>query len=269
MIHRRRFIKLATLATGGGLAGYGSLIERRSLDIVRVDCPLAERFRHLDGYKVALLSDFHFDDWGDANLVAAAVQAANDFNPDVIIMPGDFVSHDSAEVEPLTEILSDLKSANGVFGVLGNHDFDSGPKSVTKTLEKGGVHVLRGETSDLGDVVIAGFDSATRRRADFEILNPDQTGGKPVIAGWHEPDAFDWVSKRPDLVLQVSGHTHGGQVRIPGLKPVILPNMGRKYVEGLYQKDDSSLYVTRGIGAMGIPIRFNCPPEATLITLRG
>lgn len=247
------------------VGGYSTLFERRFLQVEKYDIPLQPRFSHLDGFKIAVLSDFHFDDFGDASLVHNAVRRTNELAPDVILLPGDFTTHDWTHVEPLAEVLADFRARHGVFATLGNHDFDSGAKKVTRELEKSGIRVLRHDLVEFDDFAIAGLDSILRERADPALLEKTDL---PVILGWHEPDAFDHIKGTDNLIVQVSGHTHGGQVYIPGVRKYYLPKYGRKYVEGQFERNGSHLVVSRGIGALGIPIRFACPPEISLITLR-
>ncbi len=263
---RRRWLKRSLLGGGLAMGGYGTLVDRRMLQIERYEAPLKPEFSHLDGLKVAVLSDFHFDDFGDAGLVRDAVAKTNALSPDVVMLPGDFTSDNWKYIEPLAEILADLRASRGIFATLGNHDFDSGAKRVTQTLEDAGVRVLRNEIVEFDQFAVAGFDSMSRNRPkESQILGKTNL---PVILGWHEPDAFDLVKKQSRLVLQVSGHSHGGQIRIPFISPFFLPPLGRKYVEGQFQHEGSTLVVTRGIGTLAIPVRFACPPEIGLVTLK-
>ncbi len=262
---RRQWLKRSLLGSGLAVGGYATLLERRLVKVENYSVPLQPQFKHLDGLKIAILSDFHFDDFGDESLVRTAVEKTNELAPDIILLPGDFTTDDWTRVEPLAEILADLRASHGIFATLGNHDFDSGPKKVTTELEKHGIRVLRNDLIEYNDFAIAGFESVSRLRPQPQILSKTDL---PVILGWHEPDAFDLVKNQPNLVLQASGHTHGGQIRIPGLSPLFLPTHGSKYVEGLFEREKSHLVVTRGIGALGIPVRFACPPEIGLATLK-
>jgi predicted MPP superfamily phosphohydrolase len=257
----------ATAGAGAGCVGYGSLIEKQSTRLERVTCPLIEKHRHLDGIKIGMLADLHFDEYGDAALVHRAVQTINREQVDVVMLAGDFVSHKPEALEPLGEILRDLRARIGVFAILGNHDHWMGSHHAVSFLRKAGIRLLRNETEDLGDFVLAGLESAWGGKPDHPKVLSSVKPEKPVILGWHEPDTFDWYSNE-NVILQLSGHTHGGQICAPILGPLILPHLGRKYPSGLFARQSSHLYVTRGLGVITIPARFCCPPEVSVIELK-
>ncbi|NNE92954.1 MAG: metallophosphoesterase [Verrucomicrobiales bacterium] len=263
---RRTWLKRSLYASVAGVAGYATIFERENLQVEKAERFVkGPAFSHLDGLKIAVLADFHYDDFGDAGLVRRAVRKTNELGPDVVILPGDFISRDWQVTTELAEILADLRASRGIFGMLGNHDFSAGAKKLTQTLEDAGIRMLRGEITEFDDFAVAGLDSLMRANPDPAVIGNTNL---PVLLGWHEPDSFDLVRRADNLLLQVSGHTHGGQVCAPGFGPIYLPPYGRKYVEGLYDSNGSALFVTRGVGAMGIPVRFACPPEVSLITIR-
>ncbi|MDB4359092.1 metallophosphoesterase [Verrucomicrobiales bacterium] len=267
-ISRRNLLaRLAFYGAPFAAFGYGSQVERNWLDITRSDLPLASRYDHLDGLKIAVMGDFHFDDWGSRRLIASAVKAINEESVDAVLLVGDYISDQVGAMEPLCEELSHLKSKSGVFGVLGNHDCWHFDKAIPQRLEEANVRLLVNGAADCGEFAIAGLDSYWGGRPDIEFAVKDLDPEKPVICGWHEPDTFDYYED-PRTILQVSGHTHGGQVRAPICGPLLLPKYGRKYPYGHYQKKESSLFVTRGIGTLNIPARFLCPPELAILTMR-
>jgi hypothetical protein len=116
---------------------------------------------------------------------------------------------------------------------------------------------------------VGGMESVWEGRADFDAVRREAGSRAPILLGWHEPDPFDWIRDRR-LVLQMSGHTHGGQICAPFFGAIRLPRHGKKYVSGLFRSPSaqSSLYVTRGIGAIWLPVRFCCPPEISLINFK-
>ena len=200
--------------------------------------------------------------------------------PNLVLLTGDFITRGSLNflfernaANRCAEILAQLKCEQR-FGVLGNHDVAVSASMVTNALLDHGLPILhnRFETLSLrGDKLhIAGTADPGTARPDLTTAVPQNPEG-PVLLMSHAPDYADFVVNHPrgHLVdLMLSGHSHGGQVRLPVLGPLVLPPLGRKYVEGLFRFDRLQLYVNRGIGTVGIPIRLNCPPEITLITLQ-
>ncbi len=270
---RRNFLRLGFYGTGVGAFGYGSLIERRSPRIERVTCPLPEAHEGLDGLRIAVMSDFHHDDFHDDGLIGGAIESMNALKPDLVMFPGDFISSDVAGMDALVGHFRRIESRLGAFACLGNHDQWNAPEGVTKQLERGGVSLLKNAASELRSprtgerFMIAGLESAWSGDPDLSKTLRGVNGDVPVLLGWHEPDPFDSITDGR-VLLQMSGHTHGGQVCAPFYGAIQLPRYGHKYVAGLFGDEQARLYVTRGIGSMGVPVRFCCPPEISLITLR-
>lgn len=258
---------LAAGSAGGGSLAYGSLIEKRSIDFNKVDVLLQPEYAHLHGLKVALMSDFHHDDFGDDNLIRRAVKQINEEQADLVMLGGDYITDDIRGIDPLCEVLQDLRPRLGVFGVMGNHDVWHYHKVLKENMEKAGVRMLVNRGVDLDGFSIVGLDSVWAGRPDLRKSLETVANENPVILGWHEPDTFATYND-PRIVLQLSGHTHGGQVCAPFFGPILLPSYGRKFPAGLYRRDERSLYVTRGIGTMNIPVRFLCPPEVAMLTMR-
>ena len=271
-VNRRKLIRAAFLA-GAGAFAYGALIERRYPFIERVTCPVPDRHEALDGLTIAVMSDFHHDEFHDDSLMGRAIRATNALNPDVIMLTGDFITRALIGLEALADHFSGLRAKLGVFAVLGNHDQWTSSELIARRIRKSGVEVLRNDTTELttpggGKFCLGGLESAWGGTPDFNRMTRGIDRAIPLLLGWHEPDPFDEICADPRLALQVSGHTHGGQVCAPFFGALKLPKHGKKYVAGLYANENSRLYVSRGIGAMGVPVRFCCPPEISLITLK-
>lgn len=274
-MNRRRLLTLGmrgSIAAGVGAFGYGALIERRRPVIERIDCPISRAHAGLAGLTIAVMSDFHHDEFHDDTLMGKAIGACNDLQPDIVMLTGDFISRDTAGLDALADHFAHLRSRIGVFGILGNHDQWSNPDWIAGRLRKAGVDLLRNEHVAIQaptgqQFVLAGLESAWAGSPRLDRAIRGVPGDVPVILGWHEPDPFEELNDER-VALQLSGHTHGGQVCAPGWGAIQLPYLGRKYVAGLYRGKRASLYVTRGVGAMGVPVRFCCPPEITLITLK-
>lgn len=272
---RRRLLKVgfrSSYSLGLAAFGYGALIERRRPVIERVECQVPERFAALDGLTIAVMSDFHHDEFHDDTLMGTAIEATNALNPDLILLAGDFISDEVEGLEALADHFSRLKARTGIYGVLGNHDQWTNSSAIAARVQKSGVELLRNANVSLrtpaGErVVLAGLESIWGGHPRLAHSLRGVPSDVPVILGWHEPDPFDDLED-DRIALQISGHTHGGQVCAPLFGAIRLPAYGKKFPAGLYRKNDSSLYVTRGIGAMGVPVRFCCPPEISLLTLK-
>jgi predicted MPP superfamily phosphohydrolase len=271
---RRSFLKLSALAAGG-LALYAAEIARHELSVEQhaLHLPrLPETFR---GMRVVQISDFHYAEFSEGYFLRDMVERVNRLRPDMVLLTGDFVSfgplpksfarrHAAGCAEILSKIECPLR-----YAIMGNHDCSVGEKYVIGPLRENGIPVLLNQAVPLERggqrLWLAGLDSADQGKSRPEQAIP-RAGGEPVIVLAHEPDILPEIAKyKADLVL--SGHTHGGQVRLPFLPPLVLPPLGKKYVQGLFHYGDTQLYVNRGIGTVGLPIRLNCPPEITVLTL--
>jgi predicted MPP superfamily phosphohydrolase len=190
----------------------------------------------------------------------------------VIAITGDFV-HDLWHLSPddLTRSLNTLRASEAVVGVLGNHDHRQGAARVSAAVRAAGVTLLINQhlalTRDDATLYIAGVDDIWVNRQDLARTLDGIPPESAVVLLAHEPDYADEVAATHRVGLQLSGHTHGGQVRIPGWGAPVLPWLGQKYDAGLFDKDGMAIYVNRGVGMIPPYIRFNCRPEITLLTL--
>lgn len=276
---------LATSALGAiGLAaiGAGALYhDTTDLKITRLDVPLRRLPSRFDGLRIVQLSDFHYDRYVDVRIITSAVQAANQLQPDLVVLTGDFVTQgpftgqydppSARDAEPCSQILSRLRSRLGIFAVLGNHDYYTDPNMVAEILRSRGFHVLRNHSfaveQEGSRLWIAGVNDVVAGADDLELALQKIPASETVVLLAHEPDFADWVP--PGRVdLQLSGHSHGGQIVLPVIGPPYLPPLARKYPWGLRQLGPLTLYTNRGVGTITLPLRFNCPPEITLFTLR-
>lgn len=265
-ITRRNWIaRSAVYGSGFACFGYGALVEKRWLDVTRTIIPLSPGHAALDGMKIAVMADFHFDDYGDRGLIRRAVKAINEEKVDFVCLPGDFVSRESEGVIPLCEELGNLRSRLGTYGMMGNHDTHLAPAAL-RAMADAGIKMLVNESKEFDHFALAGIDSYCRGNSDLPGVIRSIDNRKPVILGWHEPDTFDTYAD-PRIALQISGHTHGGQICAPLYGPILLPIFGKNYPYGLYQRGENSLFVTRGIGTLTIPARFLCAPELALLRL--
>jgi predicted MPP superfamily phosphohydrolase len=275
---RRAFLWQGAVAvTGAVLAGsvYGSIrrnrYERTDLQVAVRNLP--EAFR---GYRIAFISDIHSSVFMTKEEMQRYVDAVNALQADLIVVGGDFVNSSVEEVYPFAEAFSELKAPHGVFGVLGNHDFYTRQvETVAREVNQCGINLLRSSSHILqkggGRLVLAGVDdvgTSARAAGLFDAAFLGSPAGVPKILMCHRPYYFQQAADRSvDLVL--SGHTHGGQIVFGTLPTGVLApaRVVSRYVAGMYTNGQSQMYVSRGIGTVGVPIRFNCPPEITLFTL--
>jgi uncharacterized protein len=282
-ITRRRFLT-ASLCGAAGLALYSGEIARHWTEVTELDIPLAGLPRVFDGMRIAQLSDIHLDNMTEPFYLRHVVQKINQMRPDAVFLTGDFVSDGLTSRDYAVKaawqcgsILSKL-ICRPLYAVLGNHDVAVGDKEVAEALRGSGITVLRNTHLPIervgGRFWLAGIDDPVWGVPDPELAIPPSIRNvpdEPIVLLCHAPDYADDLLAMPAgkaVSLMLSGHTHGGQVRLPLVGALELPTMGRKYVEGLFRLGNLKLYVNRGIGTIGLPFRLNCPPEITLFTLR-
>lgn len=269
----RRALLRSLVCGGTALAGgYTTFVETRWLDVVRVTVPVPRLPTAFDGLTIAQLSDFHFGSFTIRAHIRNAVDAALGLRPDLVLLTGDYVSR-LTEDEPdlIVAEMGRLAAPEGVWAALGNHDHYNGAKLVEAALTRAGIRVLRnakGSVTRSGQTLwIAGVDDVLKRRHNLDqALHGVSTDDCAVLLA-HEPDFADEAGLDPRVALQLSGHSHGGQVWLPLVGPLRLPPLGRKYPRGLRRVGGAWLYTNRGLGTMGLPIRFNARPELTLLTL--
>jgi predicted MPP superfamily phosphohydrolase len=226
------------------------------------------------------MGDLHFGPYTGKAQVEHAVRLALSLKPDLTILTGDFVSHalfhpngpeDARHAEPCAQVLQQLTSTP-IVAILGNHDHWNGADIVTESLESHRIPVLRNQSMPLERdgqrLWIAGVDDVYEQANDLDKALVGVPRDETTIVAVHEPDFADETALHP-VDLQLSGHSHGGQVWIPGLGAPILPALAKKYPIGLNRVRDLQVYTNRGIGMVSPPVRLNCPPEVTLITLVG
>jgi predicted MPP superfamily phosphohydrolase len=276
---RRQFLRCAAAVGTVALAGDSILLEPNRPRIVRQDFFLPHWPQRLDGFTVALLSDFHYDPYFSIHPLRAAIPMVNGLRPDLIVLAGDFVSMPvvgagekaALAAEPCARLLQQMTAPEGLWAVLGNHDAGTDPEHVTRTLQAANIHVLANQSQAIerngARIWLAGVKDVLTQTADLAQTVRGIPAREAVILLAHEPDFADHASRFP-IDLQLSGHSHGGQIRIPLLPPLYLPPLAKKYVRGIYQVGPLALYTTAGLGTIGVPMRLNCPPEITLLTLR-
>jgi len=276
---RRQFL-VTTGLVAAGVGAYSFGYEPRHLVAENREIRLRRLPPAFDGLRIAQLTDVHFGTNVRASHLEHAVRLARDFQPDLVLHTGDFVVHPFGEshgpkgarfAEPCGDILSTLKPPLGNFAILGNHDHWNDATIVTGALQERHITVLRNANHaierDGARIWLAGIDDAFVGAADFDAALAAIPGDEFTLLMAHEPDTADHASRFP-VDLQLSGHSHGGQVKLPFVGPLILPALAQKYPEGWYSIGNLQLYTSRGVGLINPPVRFNCPAEVTLLTLR-
>jgi predicted MPP superfamily phosphohydrolase len=278
LVTRRNFLRVAAGAAAG-LAFYAGEVSRHELELIDITIKLLRLPEAFAGMKIVQISDFHFEEYTEAAFLEAIVRKVNALGPDLVVLTGDFVSsgplphRESIQLGyHCAEILSHIQCPLR-YAIMGNHDALVGTRALTDALTTQGIPVLADSFVPLerGNqrIWLAGIRDALQQRPNLSRALPPRRGDdEATILLAHEPDFADYTVGRPvDLIL--SGHTHGGQILLPLLPPLMLPELGRKYVHGLFRlRDGMQLYVNRGIGAVNLPFRFRCPPEITAINLQ-
>jgi uncharacterized protein len=275
---RRQFLFSAAAAGTVAIAGDAILLEPNRPRILRKDFFLPRWPERLNGFTIALLSDFHYDPYFSVHPLHAAIPMVNGLHPDLIALTGDFVSipiigdesKAATEAEPCARLLRQMNAPHGLWAVLGNHDDRTDRRRVTHALEAENIKVLANQAEaierDGARIWLAGVNDVLSGTADLAKALLRVPSGEAAILLAHEPDFADEAARFP-IALQLSGHSHGGQIRIPLLPPLYLPTLAKKYVWGEYQVGPLALYTNAGLGTVDVPLRLNCPPEITLLTL--
>ena len=282
-IHRRTFLRIAggVLLGGGALKEYVCRIEPSWFDVTAFFLHLPCLNSAFEGYRIVQITDIHADDiWMDKDRLRDVVELVNQQEPDLIVITGDFVSVVNPKTHQTLSALGGLTARDGVLAVLGNHDHSTNAEIVRAMLYANGIRelknsyqtFLRGNTQ----LHVIGLDDLLRKDPqpsiwshEFllrEILTQLPSQGA-VLLLVHEPDFADVAAATGRVDLQLSGHSHGGQIRIPLYGPLVTPPLGEKYPAGLYRIKAMLHYTNRGIGMSGLPIRFHCRPEISVFTL--
>ena len=275
----RRSFLIGAAAAAAGLAVYSGTHARHEIEVVRRTFPIANLPDAFVGMRIAQISDIHLEEFTEPSYFRQVIEQVNALNPDLVLMTGDLISRGpgprgvALRAAGLgAEVLSELKAPQRL-AILGNHDVGVNADWVVRELEAHGTPVLVDSFLPLERkmerLFICGSDDAGTRTPDPFLSIPADPRA-PVIFLVHEPDYIDIFQNHPRFPLvdvMLSGHSHGGQIRLPLIGPLVLPPMGKRYPEGLFRFDKLQLYVNRGIGTVGIPFRLNCPSEITDITL--
>jgi len=283
---RRKFLKMGAAGVAVGaltVAGDGTIFEANRPRLVSIEVRLPRLADSWDGFRIAQLSDLHYDDHFSVVPLRNAINIVNGLQPDLIGVTGDFVTSRGRRagravavqaakvIEPCAQLLVQMHARSGTLAALGNHDVDADAAYIIEALQSHDIPVLRNRSVPLERegkrLWLCGVDDILTGKPRLDLALKDIPADEPVVLLAHEPDWADYVANHP-VDLQLSGHSHGGQIRIPFLGAPYLPPLARKYPWGLRRIGGLTLYTNAGIGTIEVPTRINCPPEVTLITLR-
>lgn len=209
--------------------------------------------------KIAHISDLHTQGLG--SIEKKLINDLNKTKPDIIFITGD-IATPKGTYQGYKEVLNKIKAPKGVYFTKGNWEYWSPISEIEKLLEQASIIDLTNESIKVNELQISGFDDILEGNPNQELLKNSKHYS---IALFHSPIFFQETKKFFDLSL--AGHSHGGQVRIPFFGPIWTPQGTGKFDQGLFEEDNSKLYVNRGIGTSVLPMRFNCKPELTIINL--
>lgn len=269
---RRRWLIGCGGAAVAGLAAGIACDDRWDLQTSRIEVELGGLGREFDGFTIGHLTDLHRGRYIPTSFIERAVKAANALKPDLFVLTGDYISRSARFMHSCALALKELSAPCGKVAVLGNHDYWTDADEVTRELtETAGVQVLKNQsiliTQGRSALTIAGLDDSVTGHDDFDATLTGAPGAVPIVLLAHKPDIIEEAARRK-IALVLAGHTHGGQIVIPGYGPPVVPSHCRSYASGIKRVDGTTMYVNRGVGMAILPIRLNCPPEVALITLR-
>jgi uncharacterized protein len=278
---RRSWLKslpslLFKLLLGGMLAvclaiGYVTLVEPNWWAVTPVPVVIPNLPLAFNGYRIVQITDVHADQWMTPDRLSHVVALINRQQPDLVALTGDYVTKEPQTYAPYLAKLQALTPRDRTVAVLGNHDEWTDPQLIRQILQDADVTVLENQVytvrrgretlaiGGVGDVWVGKQNLA-------QVLNQLPTTGKAILLA-HEPDFADESAETGRFALQLSGHSHGGQVVIPFMK-LVLPFLGKKYPAGAYQVGSMMQYTSRGVGMASPRVRFNCRPEITVLTLK-
>lgn len=259
---------LRKFAANFSLTARHALDEANRLTVERVKINLKRLPKTLDGLRVVHLSDIHHSPFTSVEHISRAIEIANDLQPDMFVLTGDFVSHEREYIEPMAQMMSNLKSEFGTFACLGNHDHRTDGEMVTRHLREAKITVLINEGFRLkvrgASFWLCGVDDYSTGKPDLRAALRGSFPDEMKLLLAHNPKFLN-RAVRGSIDLMLSGHTHGGQIRLREDERKILPR--RKSASGLYRRKETQMYITRGIGTVVLPVRFGCPPEISLLEL--
>lgn len=276
----RRFSSLASFLlplVKGGEGGNGSRPGRDWFSVETIRLSLRRLPDAFSGIRVAHISDIHMGGWMNRERLQSVANWLLNEQPDLLLNTGDFLigrgftERTRQWLDEITAVLAPVASVIPSFAVLGNHDYWTDARAVRAMLAASGISDLTNTVYTLerqGKMLhLCGVDDVRAGKVRLEDVTAQLHNNGAAILLVHEPDFADVSAATGKFDLQVSGHTHGGQIVLPFIGPPFLPRLGEKYPSGLYRVGEMFHYTNRGLGAGHIPVRWNCPPEITIFIL--
>jgi len=272
MISRRSFLKGGALL-GGGLLLEGFVVEPRMVDITETRVQINGLPAVFNGFRICQITDVHHSSVVGLDYIKSVVEEANRLRPDLVLLTGDYIDTGRKYMAPCLEALSGVKARYGTIAILGNHDYFIEKSYAEEVITSHKIPLLQNShlliESKGFTLCVAGVRDLLEDAPDASAALKGVDLSVPRVLLSHHPDYAETLPADERIDLVISGHTHGGQVRLPfGHAPVMPSNYGQKYSGGLVRLDSGTqVFVSRGIGVSMIPVRFNCPPELALIKL--
>ncbi|MBE9008076.1 metallophosphoesterase [Fortiea sp. LEGE XX443] len=251
---------------------YAKLIEPNWIEINSLQLTLPNLASEFNGYRIVQISDIHRDQWMNPRRLKRIVRLVNQQKPDLVAITGDLVTRNLPQLIPtLTVSLANFTPKDKTVAVLGNHDYENDTQAIITALKQSNIIYLGNDIYTLkrGNAMlhIAGVDDVQMGKSCLDLVMQQlpQEGAAILLA--HEPDFATTSAATGRFDLQLSGHSHGGQLRLPFMKPPVLPPLAKKYYLGEYQVGNMFLYTNRGLGMTGLHLRLFARPEITVFSL--
>lgn len=271
---RRQFLSgmaAAPLVALSATTAYASFIEPYHYQLSETDIFIRDLPEAFEGFRIAQISDVHHSRLVSIEEVRRVVELAQSAKPDMVVLTGDYTTAYRRYIEPCAEALGALVAPEGVWAVLGNHDHYTDPQLTVRALERAHIHVLNNANTIIrrgqDTLQLVGIDDWDWNGTDWPRAFHGVDRKRASILLSHQPRVFD-LAETENVSLILSGHTHGGQIRLPLIGAPARFSKQLKYLRGLYERNGTQLYVSRGTGVIGLPVRFGVPPEIAVLRLR-
>jgi predicted MPP superfamily phosphohydrolase len=274
-VTRRQFLgglAAAPLVALSASSAYATLIEPHQYEITQTDIFIPNLPDSFEGFRITQLTDLHHSRIVGIDQIRRVIELAQGTKPDLFVLTGDYTTTYRRYVEPCAEALGALNAPEGVWAILGNHDHYTDPELTTRALARHKIAVLNNANTVLKrgteSLQLAGIDDWSWNGTDWKRAFYGLDPAQPTVLLSHQPGVFDLPQART-ASLVISGHTHGGQIKLPLLgAPARFVTAHLKYDNGLFKREQSQLYVSRGTGVIGLPVRLGAKPEIAVLRLR-
>ena len=272
---RRQFLSgvaAAPLVAVSATAAYARLIAPHNYEVTETDILIRDLPERFEGFRITQLTDVHHSRILGLDEVQRVVELTRRTKPDLIVLTGDYTTTYRRYIEPCAEVLGGLSAPEGVWAVLGNHDHYTDPELTTRALVRHHIAVLNNANTSIrrgpDAIQLAGIDDWSWNGTDWTRAFYGLNRKLPSVLLSHQPIVLDFEEAQTAALI-LSGHTHGGQIKLPFIGvPARFATMDLKYASGLFSRGQTQLYVSRGTGVIGLPVRFGARPEIAVLRLR-